>query len=112
MQKVGESGMKKPIFCLVEVSYEQNCGTFHLIQKWDCGIFMGSSMFVCIYISISTIYLSIYLSIYIHTSIYLVRFYDILCAKPHYCELTALAELRWLQVRTAAKQQDQTVFFW
>ena len=98
MQKVGESGMKKPIFCLVEESYEQNCGTFHLIQKWDCGIFMGSSMFVCIYISI-----------YLYTHIYI--FGTILCAKPHYCELTALAELRWLQVRTAAKQQDQTVFF-
>jgi hypothetical protein len=101
MQKVGESGMKKPIACLVEVSYEQNCGTFHLIQKWDCGIFMGSSMFVCIHISIY---------IYIYTHIYI--FGTILCAKPHYCELTALAELRWLQVRTAAKQQDQTVFFW
>ena len=63
---------------------------------------------LCVYTYLS-IYLSIYL--YIHTSIYLVRFYDILCAKPHYCELTALAELRWLQVRTAAKQQDQTVFF-
>ena len=48
-----------------------------------------------------------YLSIYTHIYI----FGTILCAKPHYCELTALAELRWLQVRTAAKQQDQTVFF-
>ena len=90
--------MKKSVFCLVEVSYEQNCGTFHLIQKWDCGIFMGSSMFVCIYI----------IYIYMYTHIYI--FGTILYAKPHYCELTALAELRWLQVRTAAKQQDQTGF--
>ena len=65
MQKVGESGMKKPVFCLVEVSYERNCGTFYLIQKWDCAIFMDSSMFVCIYI----------IYIYTHISIYLVRFY-------------------------------------
>ena len=73
MQKVGESGMKKPIVCLVEVSYEQNCGTFHLIQKWDCGIFMGSSMFVCIHISI-------YIYIYIHTYLYI--WYDSMCKAP------------------------------